>query len=193
MIRNLLLYVTVFVACFFEGETALITSAFAAHRGYLEIFGVMIAALTATQSWDWLWFTVGRKRGALFLSNKPKLKEKAGKIDLLLMKHPILVLLGYRFMFGFRTAVPLVIGMSSVRIRKFLYFSLINAVIWDILYSSVGYFFGAILKANWKRIEDYEFEIMFSIAVIGIMTGLIIKFRSRKGISKKISEIEVEK
>lgn len=185
MIKKILLYLVVYLGCFFEGETSLVTSAFAAHRGYLEIFIVMLIALAATQSWDWIWFTIGRKRGKLFIGKKPKLNQKVKKIDLLLEKNPVPVLLGYRFLFGFRTAVPLVIGMSSISKRRFLTFSLINTILWDIIFSSLGYFFGAFLKANWKRIEDYEFEIMACILVSGIIIGLFLRFLSLKRIRRK--------
>ena len=185
IINKILLYSAVFLGCFFEGETSLTTSAFAAHRGYLEIIIVMLIALTATQSWDWLWFTIGRKKGKRFIEKRPKLNQKVKKIDALLSRNPIPLLLGYRFLFGFRTAVPLVIGMSSVSRGKFLTFSLINTIIWDILFSSLGYFFGAFLKANWKRIEDYEFEIMAFILVSGIIIGLSLRFRSLNRFAKK--------
>jgi membrane protein DedA with SNARE-associated domain len=191
MIKKILLYLAVYLGCFFEGETSLVTSAFAAHRGYLEIFIVMIVALAATQSWDWLWFTIGRKKGKLFIEKKPKLNQKVMKIDLLLEKNPVPVLLGYRFLFGFRTAVPLVIGMSSITKRRFLTFSIINTILWDILFSSVGYFFGAFLKANWKRIEDYEFEIMACILVTGILVGLLLRFLSLKRVRRKSQSIAV--
>jgi membrane protein DedA with SNARE-associated domain len=184
MIKKILLYSAVFLGCFFEGETSLITSSFAAHRGYLEIFIVMFIALAATQSWDWIWFTIGRKSGKRFIEKKPKLNVKVKKIDSLLRKNPTPVLLGYRFLFGFRTAVPLVIGMSSISKQKFLLFSLINTILWDMIFSSVGYFFGAFLKANWKRIEDYEFEIMGSLLISGIIIGLFLRYRSLKRISK---------
>jgi membrane protein DedA with SNARE-associated domain len=185
MIKKLLLYAAVFLGCFFEGETSLTTSAFAAHRGHLEIFAVMVIALAATQSWDWLWFTIGRKSGMRFLEKKPKLNDKVKKINTLLKKNPTPVLLGYRFLFGFRTAVPLVIGMSSITKRKFLTFSLINTILWDIMFSSIGYFFGAFLKANWKRIEDYEFEIMACILIAGVIIGLFLRYKSLKRITKK--------
>jgi membrane protein DedA with SNARE-associated domain len=185
MIKKILLYSAVFLGCFFERETSLMTSAFAAHRGYLEIFIVMFIALAATQSWDWIWSTVGRKRGKSFLEKKPKLNEKVKKIDSLLRKNPTPVLIGYRFLFGFRTAVPLVIGMSSVSKRKFLSFSLINTILWDITFSSIGYFFGAFLKSNWKKIEDYEFEIMACILITGIIIGLFLRYKSLKRVAKK--------
>ena len=180
MIKKVLLYLAVFSGCFFEGETSLVTSSFAAHRGYLEIFPVMIIAFVATQSWDWLWFLVGRNRGKAFIAKKPKLKKKAARIDALLMKNQTLVLLGYRFLYGFRTAVPLTIGISSIPTRKFLIFSFINTLVWDGIFSSLGYYFGAFMKAHWKGIEHDEFKIMGVILVAGLLTGLILRFRSMK-------------
>jgi membrane protein DedA with SNARE-associated domain len=184
MFKKLLLYSAVFIGCFFEGETSLTTSAFAAHRGHLEIIAVMIIALTATQSWDWLWFTVGRKRGRKYIETRPRLNEKVKKIDNLLTKKTTLVLLGYRFLFGFRTAVPLVIGMSSITLKKFAVFSFLNTLLWDILFSSLGYYFGAFLKANWKRIEDYEFEIMGCMLIAGVAIGLFLRSKSLKKVAQ---------
>jgi membrane protein DedA with SNARE-associated domain len=188
MIKKVLLYCLVYIACLFEGETALTTSAFAAHRGYLEIIAVMVIALAATQTWDWFWFTIGRRKGRVFLRKRPGLNDKAMKINNILGKYPVPLLLGYRFLFGFRTAVPLVIGMSSVSKQKFLTFSLINTILWDILFSSAGYFFGAFLEANWKRIEYYEFEIMGGIIIMGIIAGLFLRYKSLRGVAMQ-SEI----
>ncbi len=192
MLKKVFLYITVFTGCFFEGETSLTTSAFAAHRGYLEIFIVMLVALAATQSWDWIWFTIGRKKGKSLLAGKPGLREKSQKINRLLFKYPIPVLLFYRFFYGFRTAVPLAIGMSSITKKRFLFFSLLNTIIWDIMFSSLGYFFGAFLKANWKRIEHYEIEIMVSMVFVGVITGLYLMRRSKRMISRQVNLIPTE-
>jgi membrane protein DedA with SNARE-associated domain len=189
MIKKLLLYLAVFSGCFFEGETTLVTSSFAAHRGYLEIIIVMVIALVATQSWDWIWFLVGRKKGKAFISRKPKLEQKARKIDALLMRNQTLVLLGYRFLYGFRTAVPLTIGMSSIPTRKFFIFSFMNTLVWDGLFSSLGYYFGAFMKANWKRIEHDEFKIMGAMLVMGVLTGLFLRYRSMKKVAVEVSII----
>jgi membrane protein DedA with SNARE-associated domain len=185
MFEKLLLYMAVFAGCFLEGETTLITSAYASHRGHLEIFIVMIIALVASQSWDWIWFIIGRKRGAIILAKKPKLQLKAKRVEALLVKYPIPILLGYKFLYGFRTAVPLAIGMSSIKTRKFAILILINTVLWDILYSSLGYFFGVFLKANWKEIEHYEFESFIGIAVIGIIIGLLLRHFSFKRVARR--------
>lgn len=185
MLRDIILYLAVFAGCFFEGETSLIVSAFAAHRGYLEIFAVMAIAFMATMLWDWMWFTIGRYRGRQFLKKKPKLRSQARKIDRLIRKYPVPVLLGYRFLYGFRTAVPLAIGMSSIKKSRFLFFSLLNIFLWDILFSSAGYFFGAFLKANLKKIESYEIEIISGILITGVIIGLILRYRSLRRMDRE--------
>jgi membrane protein DedA with SNARE-associated domain len=189
MIRDIILYAAVFLGCFFEGETSLIVSSFTAHRGYLEIYAVMAIAFIATVSWDWLWFSVGRYRGREFLKKRPKLRSKARKIDRMIRKYPVPILLGYRFLYGFRTAVPLAAGMSSISRSRFLFFSLLNILIWDILFSSAGYYFGAFMKANLRKIESYELEIIAGIIISGIITGLFLKNRSVKRFNKESSEL----
>jgi membrane protein DedA with SNARE-associated domain len=185
MLKKVLLYIVVFTGCFFEGETTLITSAYASHRGHLEILVVMILAIIASQSWDWIWFTIGRRRGNNFLAQKPKLQLKAKKVKGLLEKYPIPILLGYKFLFGFRTAVPLTIGMSSIKTKTFAILSLVNTIIWDILYSSLGYSFGAFLKANWKEIEKYEFETLIGLVVAGIIIGPLLRKYSIRRVERR--------
>jgi membrane protein DedA with SNARE-associated domain len=184
MLKKIFLYTVVFTGCFFEGETTLITSAYASHRGHLEIITVMILAIIASQGWDWMWFTIGRRKGNIFLSRKPKLQLKANKIKGLLEKYPVPILLGYKFLFGFRTAVPLAIGMSSIKTRTFTILSFVNTFLWDILYSSLGYFFGVILKANLKEIEKYEFEIFAGLVIAGFIIGPLLRNYSIKRVER---------
>ena len=126
-----------------------------------------------------------KKKGEGISCPKPKLQVKAKKIKGLLEKYPIPILLGYKFLFGFRTAVPLTIGMSSIKTRTFTILSLINTMLWDILYSSLGYFFGVFLKANWKEIEKYEFETLVGILVAGLIIGPLLRNYSIKRVERR--------
>lgn len=175
----------VYTGCLFEGATSLTTSSYVAHRGYLDIIIVIAIAFVATQMWDWIWFNIGRKKGGAILVKMPKLLDRAKKIEILLLKYQTPVLLGYRFLHGFRTSVPLAIGMSSISTRKFMKFSLLNTIIWDIFFSSIGYFFGAFLKANWVKVERYEFEIMFGIIISGVMIGLTLRYFSVRRVTRR--------
>jgi membrane protein DedA with SNARE-associated domain len=177
-------YLAVYFGIFVEGETVMIASSFAAHRGYMDIFTVVFTGFIGTQTSDWFYFFVGRKRGKLFLNKRPRLKNRSNKINRWLHRYPVLVMLAYRFLYGFRMITPLILGMSRIKTRRFALYSVLTTVIWAIVFGTAGYYFGALFESRMKRLEKYEL-----IAVIGIfMIGFIV-FLIRR-LSKK-SEIEI--
>ena len=54
-------YWAVFVGTFIEGETILLLGGFAAHRGYLALPWVIVAAFFGSLCGDQLFFFLGRK------------------------------------------------------------------------------------------------------------------------------------
>jgi membrane protein DedA with SNARE-associated domain len=168
-------YIALFIGCFLEGETSLIAGSFAAHRGMLEIVPVFIVAYVSTQCSDWLWFITGRKQGHRILDRKPKWEKKYKRIDKVMKKYPVAILLGYRFIYGFRSILPIGIGMSSISAVKFFIFSQIGTFLWASMLCCAGYFFGAIIEANFKKIEHYEVEILIGLIVTGLTVGLLIR------------------
>jgi membrane protein DedA with SNARE-associated domain len=172
-------YIALFIGCFFEGETSLIAGSFAAHSGMLGIVPVFIVAYISTQCSDWLWFITGRKQGLKILSRKPKWEKKYERIDKVFKKHPAAILLGYRFIYGLRIIIPMGIGMSTIPVRKFFVFSQISTFIWASILCCAGYFFGAIIEANFKKVEQYEVEILIGLIVAGLLTGLLIRLISK--------------
>ncbi len=172
-------YIALFIGCFLEGETSLIAGSFAAHRGMLEIVPVFIVAYISTQCSDWLWFITGRKQGHRILNKRPKWEKKYKRIDKVMKKYPVAILLGYRFIYGFRTILPIGIGMSSISTIKFFIFSQIGTFLWASLLCCAGYFFGAIVEANFKKIEHYEVEILVGLIITGLAVSLLIRLISR--------------
>jgi membrane protein DedA with SNARE-associated domain len=169
-------YLALFIGCFLEGETSLLAASFAAHRGMLEIVPVFIIAFVTTIIIDWSWFIAGRKHGKRILGKRPKWNRKLRHIYRLICKYPILILLSYRFLYGMRSIIPFTIGMSAIAYRKFMIFSLIGTFAWTMIICSAGFFFGAFLEANIDRLKEYEVEILIILIVIGIITGLFIRY-----------------
>ncbi len=178
-------YIALFIGCFLEGETSLIAGSFAAHRGMLEIIPVFIVAYIATQCSDWLWFIIGRKQGQKILSRRPKWEKKYKRVDKIMKKYPVAILLGYRFVYGFRNILPMGIGMSTIPVRKFFIFSQLGTFIWASLLCCAGYFFGAIIEANFKKIEHYEVEILIALISTGLIIGLLIRLISKWRMKKE--------
>ena len=98
-----------------------------------------------------------------------------------MQKYPILIFLIYRFMYGFRTISPMVIGASRTRTSKFLILSAISTIIWGIAYGGLGYLFGEVIKSKLSHIEHIEKYIMGILLLLGIIAALIFHLRKRHG------------
>jgi len=64
-------YVAVLLGTFLEGETILVLGGFAAHRGYLALPGVILAAFIGSLCGDQLFFFLGRRHSQAVLARRP--------------------------------------------------------------------------------------------------------------------------
>lgn len=176
----ILIYIALFFGILFEGELVMISSIIAAHHGYLNIWLVIAIGISGTFSSDCFYFFLGRKKGQNWLNNREKLKNKAFIIHKKLEKHPTLIFFSYRFLYGFRTITPFVIGTGQSKIRTFLMFSAISIIIWASTWTTVGYFFGAVIKSKLTYIEHAEKYVIGILLLLGLVLFLINKFKKTK-------------
>jgi len=181
----ILIYMGIFGGIFLEGEMAMITSVIAAHHGYLNLWVVMAIGLVGTYSSDSFYFFLGRKKGKEWLNKNARFKIKYAVIDSKLDRYPILIFLVYRFMYGFRTIAPLVIGASNTITSKFLILSTISTIIWGVTYGAIGYLFGEVIKTKLGHIENIEKYVIGSLLFIGLI--FVLRFRLRKKRRKTMS------
>lgn len=132
-------YAAVFVGTFAEGESMLLLGGYAAHRGYLELLGVIATAFFAAVAGDQTYFRLGRRYGARLLARRPRLNAKVNAAVRMVERHGTWVVLVMRFMWGLRIALPLAVGMTGMTARRFLGLDLIAAAVWSILIACIGY------------------------------------------------------
>lgn len=162
-------YLAVFVGTFFEGETILVLGGFAAHRGYLELPYVMLAAFVGTFLGDQLYYFIGRRWGVRLLEKRPRWRERSAKAMALLHKYDVIFILSFRFIYGVRSVSPFVIGMSGISPMRFMPLNLIAAFIWAIAVGLLGYLFGEVFQRYMAEIKQYEFYVLGGIAGIGLL------------------------
>ena len=83
-----------------------------------------------------------------------------------------------RFMYGFRIAGPVLLGMGRVPAWKFLVYNFIGAALWAPLIAGLGYLFGGILEALLHDMKRYEIWGFLAIIALGV-AGMFMQ-RSRK-------------
>lgn len=171
------LYFALFLGTFLEGEATLIAAGFASHRKLLDPYLVGFAALLGVQATDWFHFLLGRYAGSRFVEKRPWLKLKLANVNNYILQYPRMILFTYRFMYGTRTVLPLAIGMSGIPIRKFAFFSLLGAVCWSIIYTLLGYFAGHTMTLLFGEIKRYEWPVIISILMVGVIFLVYKKMR----------------
>lgn len=139
-------YAAVFVGTFAEGESMLLLGGYAAHRGYLELLGVIATAFTAAVAGDQAYFHLGRRYGARLLARRPRLNAKVNAAVQMVERRGTWVVLGMRFMWGLRIALPLAVGMSAMTARRFLALDLVAAAVWSTLIACLGFGATEVLK-----------------------------------------------
>ena len=174
-------YVALVVGTFLEGETVLVLAGFAAHRGYLSLPLVMLAAFAGSFLGDQLYFHLGRMKGEAFLRRRVTWAPKVERVQELIERYHLPVILGFRFFYGLRTVTPFAIGMSDVPTRRFLVLNLIGAAVWAAAVSYLGYSLGEAAEALLGQIRRYELGIFAAIAALGtILWGVHFARRRRQ-------------
>lgn len=181
-------YVAVFIGAFAEGETILVLGGFAAQRGYLFLPGVILAAFIGSLCADLLFFYLGRRHTQWVLNRFPLWKAHIEKAHRLLERFRTPVLLGFRFMYGLRTIIPFLIGMSSVSRRTFIILDVIAAFVWAVAVGTGGYLFGHTLEVVLGDIRHYELIIIGAMAIMGLVLWALHRHYSKK---RKAARVEV--
>ncbi|MEK7149989.1 MAG: DedA family protein [Patescibacteria group bacterium] len=176
-------YIAVFLGGIFEGETVLILGGLAAYGGFLKLPYVFIFALAGALVSDWSWFFAGRYKGKKLIDRWPKLKNFMLKPQRHIDKRAAFLSFSLRFMFGFRTVVPLSLGMSTVKTPVFLFFNTLGSILWVLVIGISGYFFGDVLEIFLGKLKRYEFKIIIYTLIGAIIIYAIynlIKYLMKK-------------
>jgi membrane protein DedA with SNARE-associated domain len=175
-------YLAVAVGSFLEGETVLVVAGFAAHRGYMDLRYVLLAAFLGSLAGDQLYFFLGRRHGAALLARRPRWQARAAKIHAILERRQALFIIAFRFglLYGFRTVAPFVIGMSRVPSSRFVLFNTIGAAAWAFSVGALGYFFGHALELLLGDVKRYELRAFLFLVAVGAALWLWRYVRSRR-------------
>ena len=174
-------YLAVFVGAFLEGETILALAGLAASRGYLQFAGVVAIAMVAGFLGDQFFFFLGRVKGQALLHRFPHWRERAHRFDALLARWHAPLIVGIRFMYGFRILGPIMLGMGRVAAWKFVVFNFIGAAIWAPLIAGLGYAFGAILERALADLQHVELWAAGIVIAIAAAVALVHRLRDRDG------------
>lgn len=162
-------YWALLIGTFLEGETILVIAGFLAHSGYLQLPWVIATAFCGTFAGDQSFFYLGRYHGIAFLEKRPLWHQKTDKVFALLHKHQILVILGFRFLYGVRNVTPFVIGASRIHPGKFFLLNGLGAAAWAATVGYLGFEFGDVAEAVLGEIKHNEINLLLGMIAVGLL------------------------
>lgn len=95
-------YPALFVGSVLEGETCLVLAALMAYQGFLDISTVIVVAYAGAIFGDLLFYYLGRLRGRAFIRRRPHWQRKLERVEVLLQRYHLPLLLSFRFLYGLR-------------------------------------------------------------------------------------------
>lgn len=160
-------YPALFIGLLLEGETVLVMGAFMAHRGYLNLYLVILIGFLVTFTSDQFFFWLGRTHGNQFLEQRPAWKPNVEKAKALLHKNTTLLFVGFRFMYGLRTVMPFVFGLSKFDAKRFFILNFFGALVWALIFGGAGYVFGQIVEVILEDVDKYELWVLAGMVLVG--------------------------
>ena len=169
-------YWAVLVGTLFEGETILILGGFAAYRGYLELPWVILCGSLGAFCGDQVFFFIGRRYSGPIQARFPSWRTRVDRAHAKLERFQTYLIMVYRFMYGFRSVTPFVIGTSHIPTRKFFFLNILAVLLWAFLVGTGGYLFGNALQT---LIGKYRAKFLGAV-VATIISAWVIWFFVRK-------------
>jgi len=170
-------YLAVAAGCLLEGETVLALAGFAAHRGYLGLPEVLVVGAFAAFAGDEFFFWLGRRHAAAALRRIPSLQRQAGRVHWLIEKHPIKLIIGMRFAYGLRVAVPIIVGSSAIAAGRFALLNAAGAILWAAIIAGLGWSSGQVIETLLGDIRHLEGWLALTLVIT--VPGLALWHRRR--------------
>ncbi len=181
-------YFALLVGTFLEGETTMVLGGLAAYWGYLDLPWVILTAFLGTLIGDQLFFYLGRWHSRAILTWRPGLATRLDRVNRLIERHQLQLILIFRFLYGLRILTLLGLGMSRVPATYFFLLSVLSALVWAATMGVGGYLFGNFLWVVIVNMKHYGNRLFLLIAILGgLIWGIYwyLSKRPKKGNAKE--------
>ncbi len=162
-------YLLIFLGTFVEGETLLMLGGYFAHRGYLDLGGVVATSFIAAVCGDQLFFHLGRSHAKGLLARFPRLRDKVNLALHRVEQHQVKVVLTMRFLWGLRIALPVALGLTSMSARKFFWLNLLSAAVWSCVFALIGFGTSRVMAQVVDNLHHYEKWIAVGLLVVAVL------------------------
>lgn len=172
-------YIAIFVLSALESacipipsELVVPPAGFMASLGMLSLPGVIIVATLANVAGSWVAYAVGRRGGRPLIQRYGRtirLNERhLDRAEAWFARHGEITVFVARLLPAFRTFISLPAGIGEMPLGRFLFYSLLGALPWNIGLGIAGYELGT----HWETVDAYLKPLSYAAAFVLVVCVL---------------------
>lgn len=146
-------------------ELVVPAAGFLAYQGSLSLWGVVAAATLGNVVGSWIAYVVGRRGGRPLIQRYGRyvwLSERhLDRAEGWFARYGEITVFAARLLPAFRTFISLPAGIGEMPLGRFLLYSLLGSLPWNLALAVAGYEFGA----HWTAIESYLKPVSYASAL----------------------------
>lgn len=174
-----------------EGDATVITAAFLAHRGYLNLIWVCVLAGAATTLQNLALYELALRRGGSLAEGTGKTSLRIQRVLSWVQTRGALLLFASRFLLGIRSAAALACGVAKMSRARFFWTNLAGAVAWTGVMAAAGYSGGHLFTILVDDVKRHEWTVAAGLAV-AITFGVLWKTRAAEVVDLTIAAGMIE-
>ncbi|HEB0141462.1 TPA: DedA family protein, partial [Serratia marcescens] len=125
-----------------------------------------------------LLYFAGRRFEGRVISRLKGQEKRIARARKLIARHPMLFVIGVRFMYGFRIIGPVLIGASRLPPSCFVPLNILGAILWATIFVMLGYFGGQAIERFVTGFDKKLSSLLF--VALAIAAILLVRFWWRK-------------
>ena len=168
----------VVVTPFLPGDSLLFVAGTIAAAGELNVHVLVLILVAAAIAGDSLNYAIGRYLGPRVFRFEDSRFFKRAYVDrthAFFERHGGKAIIIARFVPIIRTYAPFVAGIGAMDYRRFLMFNVTGAVLWVVLLTYAGFFFG-----NLPLVRNNLTAVILGIIVLSVMPAIIEFWRAKR-------------
>ena len=166
------------VTPFLPGDSLLFVAGTVAAAGELNVHALVLLLIVAAIAGDSLNYSVGRYLGPrVFRFDDSRFFKRAhmDRTHAFFERHGGKAIIIARFVPIIRTYAPFVAGIGAMSYLRFLMFNVTGAVLWVVLLTYAGFFFG-----NLPLVKNNLTAVILGIIVLSVMPAIVEYWRAKR-------------
>jgi len=166
---------------FLPGDSLLFAAGLLASQGYLNVIGVMAAAIIGAIIGNNIGYYTGKEAGpALFNRKDSKLfsKKRVKEAHVFFEDHGPEALILARFIPAVRTFVPIAAGIAKMEYREFFTFNALGGLLWGVSVPVLGFWLG-------KTVPNIDAYLLPAVGVIIVISAIPVLLHYKKTKAKQ--------